>query len=83
MKYLLLIATDPTVHPEGTDWEALNEEYAWFTRLVAESGELVTDDRLERADTATSVRVRHGRTALTDGPFAETTEQLVVCLVIG
>lgn len=76
MKYLLLIATDPTVHRDGTDGEALNEEYARFTRLVAESGELVADHRLERADTATSVRVRGSRTALTDGPFAETTEEL-------
>jgi hypothetical protein len=51
-------------------------EYESFTSGIADSGELVTADRLADADTATCVRVRDGKMVLTDGPFAETTEQL-------
>jgi hypothetical protein len=51
-------------------------EYLAFTREIVESKEFVSGERLNGTDTATSVRVRGGRTAMTDGPFAETKEQL-------
>lgn len=77
MKYMLLIYADPTA-PAGTPEEqaARTAEYGAFTRRVMESGELLAGERLQDADTATSVRVRDGRTVTTDGPFAETREVL-------
>jgi hypothetical protein len=76
VKYLLLIADDPTASngPDGD--EAMMKEYMTFTQAIMESGELVGGERLNGVDTATSVRVRDGRTTATDGPFAETKEHL-------
>ena len=51
-------------------------EYRAFTRSSREAGELVAADALQPTTTATSVRVREGKTITTDGPFAETKEQL-------
>lgn len=77
MKYILLIATDPATWPtDQSDREQMTKEYAAFTQQIAESGELVAGDQLSGTETATSVRVRDGRTAITDGPFVETTEHL-------
>ena len=77
MKYLMLIAVDPSSRPaDRAAGEQLMAGYETFNQQIAGSGELVGGDRLEVAGTATSVRVRDGKTVLTDGPFAETTEQL-------
>ena len=78
MKYLLLIYDDPQV------WAGLSEaeqgqimaEYGQFTRDVQSAGRYVSGAQLHPAAGATSVRVRDGRRLLTDGPFAETREQL-------
>jgi hypothetical protein len=61
--------------PEA-DAEAHYEEYAEFTEEVRRSGHLVACHRLEPPSAATTVRVRHGAVSTTDGPFAETREQL-------
>ena len=71
MKYMLLIYGDPTL--QGPD---LFPEYAKFTQEILDSGEMVAGDPLENVDTATTVRVRDGKRATTDGPFAETKEVL-------
>ena len=71
MKYLLLIADDPTAPAEDR-----TPEYIKFTEGIVASGEMKGGDRLHDVDSATSVRVRNGRTVATDGPFAETKEQL-------
>ena len=77
MKYLMLIAVDPSSRPaDRAAGEKLMADYQTFSQRIAGSGELVAADRLADAGTATSVRVRDGKTVLTDGPFAETTEQL-------
>jgi hypothetical protein len=77
MKYLMLIAVDPSSRPaDRAAGEHLMAAYETFNQQITGSGELVAADRLEVAGTATSVRVRDGKTVLTDGPFAETTEQL-------
>lgn len=77
MKYLMLIAVDRSSPPaDRVAGEKLMAEYQAFTEAIAGSGELVTGDRLAGAEAATCVRVRDGKTVLTDGPFAETTEQL-------
>jgi hypothetical protein len=52
------------------------EEYGVFTQGIIQSGNFKAGDRLRPVDTATTVRVRDGKTLTTDGPFAETREQL-------
>ena len=74
MKYMLLIYSDPSAGP--TDPAASMGEYGVFTQSIIESGEFVAGDPLQGSDTATSVRVRNGKAATTDGPFAETKEHL-------
>jgi hypothetical protein len=77
MKYMLLIYEDPSSVPDSeAAMEKILAEYAAFTRELVESKELVSGERLNGTDTATSVRVRGGKIATTDGPFAETKEQL-------
>jgi hypothetical protein len=77
MRYLLLIyAEPPKSEPEA---EAIAEEmtrYNAFTREVIERGYYKGGEALEASNTATTVRIRDGRTLTTDGPFAETKEEL-------
>ena len=77
MKYMLLIASDPST---WTDDPAENAKthaaYGVFTQSILESGEFVAGDALEGTDTATTVRVRDGKTTTVDGPFTETKEVL-------
>ena len=78
MRYMLLI------YDRETDWEALKEkdrgalyqEYGAFTESIKKSGKHRAGDPLQPVATATTVRVRSGKTLTTDGPFAETREQL-------
>lgn len=78
MKYLLLI------YENEKAWEAMPEEeqerilaeYGAFTQDIARSGNYVTGEPLQPTSTATTVRVRDGQPLCTDGPFAETREQL-------
>ncbi len=77
MKYALLICDDRTLYPDNPEAEQqLMAEYAAFTQELIASGEIAGGDRLGGIETATSVRVREGRTSITDGPFAPTNEQL-------
>jgi hypothetical protein len=78
MKYMLLI-----YHEEQT-WDTLTEaerqkiysEYGKFTQEIMASGHHLGGFELHPVSTATSVRVRNGQELATDGPFAETKEQL-------
>ena len=72
MKYLLTIHYDPAGEPQDGEMEA----YFTYTAKLAEAGKMIAGDALEGPETATSVRVRDGRTITTDGPFAETKEVL-------
>ena len=78
MQYMLLIYSAEeawqTMSPE--DSQRMQSDFDAFTAALRESGSLVTADRLQPADTATTIRVRDGQTLTTDGPFAETKEQL-------
>jgi hypothetical protein len=77
VKYMLLIAIDPTLAPtDPAESEATSQKYYEFGNRIAESGELVAGERLHGNDTATSVRIRGGKVTTTDGPFVETTEFL-------
>jgi len=77
MNYLLLIYADEATLPasEGAG-RTMTDAYRAFTEGIAKSGVLRGGDALEGVATATTVRVRNGETVVTDGPFAETKEQL-------
>ncbi len=78
MNYLLLIYEDEKALHDR-DEKTRNQvfqEYGAFTAAVREGGHFVAGDALQPTSTATSVRVRDGKTITTDGPFAETKEQL-------
>jgi hypothetical protein len=78
MKYLLTIYADEsryaTMTPE--DSAALMQAYGRFGTEAEAAGVLLGGEGLQPTATATTVRVRDGETLLTDGPFAETREQL-------
>jgi hypothetical protein len=78
MKYLLMIYQDDAA--EAAKAHAAREkemgEYFAFTNEVGAAGVLKGGDALHPANTATTVRVRHGNVLTTDGPFSETKEQL-------
>jgi hypothetical protein len=61
--------------PPGAS-DALMQEYFSFTDAIRKSGQYLGGEALQPVSTATTVRVRNGRTSTTDGPFAETKEQL-------
>lgn len=78
MKYMLLI------YHEQKGWDGLTElerqemyaEYRRFSEEIRASGNYLSGSELAPVTTATSVRVRDGKQMTTDGPFAETKEQL-------
>ena len=78
MRYLLLIYTNEAQDVSATpaDQEAIMTAYNAFTADLAASGALKAGEALQPTGTATTVRVRNGKTVTTDGPFAETKEQL-------
>jgi hypothetical protein len=78
MQYLLLI------YDRESAWAAMSEadqlktiqEYGAFSNSIRESGHYVGSNRLQPVASATTVRVQNGKALTTDGPFAETREQL-------
>jgi hypothetical protein len=78
MKYMLLI------HDSEKTWAALSEAerqeimaaYRRFSGEIRASGHFLSGSQLQPTSNATSVRVRNGKRLVTDGPFAETREQL-------
>jgi hypothetical protein len=78
MRYLLLICHDEK------QWDALPDSerrdvmagYRAFREQIRSTGQFVDGSQLQPASAATSVRVRGGKRLVTDGPFAETREQL-------
>jgi hypothetical protein len=78
MQYLMLI------YDQEADWAKLTpaqqgamfQEYGQFTQEIMQKGKLVGSNQLKPVAAATTVRVRDGKRVTTDGPFAETKEQL-------
>lgn len=78
MKYILLI------YDVEKDWEKLGQadqqkiyqEYGELSASLKQNGNYLAGNQLQPVATATSVRVRNGKKLITDGPFAETKEQL-------
>ena len=75
MKYMLLIYSDEKVWRED-ERESCFAESTQLAHELHESQQLLAASPLQLVATATSVRVREGRRVVTDGPFAETREQL-------
>ena len=78
MQYLLLIYSNDVEYAARPQAEAAATmaEYGTFTQGIIQSGNYKGGERLRPAAMATTVRVRDGKTLTTDGPFAETREQL-------
>lgn len=78
MQYLLLIYDNEKQWADmpQADQEKLFGEYMEFSQSIAKSGHLRAGDALQPTSTATTVTVKGGKVLTTDGPFAETKEQL-------
>ena len=78
MKYLCLIYQDESNSGKLAQAEAqkIHGEYLAFTDEVKKSGRYLGSNGLQPTQAATTVRVRNGQLTTTDGPFAETKEQL-------
>ena len=78
MKYLCLIYENEKAWEDmpQPDADALLADYFAFTDTFTESGHVLGSNALQPTHTATMVRVRNGKISTTDGPFAETREQL-------
>jgi len=71
MKYLCLVYLDEKRLDELPD-----EECVAYDTAIRKSGQCIASEALESVQTATTVRIRNGKVSVTDGPFAETKEQL-------
>src|SRR5262245_61820171 len=78
MQYLLLIyGNEADAAKMGlAGMTDMMNEYRAFTQSIIQKGNFKAGDALQPTSTATTVRVRSGKTMTTDGPFAETREQL-------
>ncbi|HEY1237923.1 MAG TPA: YciI family protein [Solirubrobacterales bacterium] len=78
MKYAFTIYGDETARDSASeeDRQAMTQAYQAVTTEMQEKGVLVAGEGLYPTQTATTVRVRDGERAVSDGPFAETKEQL-------
>src|SRR5207244_10811319 len=77
-QYLLLIYENEKNYATMSENESkkIMGEYFAFTEEIKKAGKMVAGDALQPTHTATTVRVRDGKRLTTDGPFAETKEQL-------
>src|SRR5262245_58927997 len=78
MKYLCLIYDDEKSYTDMSKAEsdAFMGDYFAFTKSIKDSGHYLGGEALKPVHTATTVRIRNGKMSTTDGPFAETKEQL-------
>ena len=78
MQYMLLIYSNEAAAATATPEEmgTLMAEYNAFTAAVAQRGAMKGGDALHDTSKATTVRTKNGKHVITDGPFAETKEQL-------
>lgn len=78
MKYLCLLYQDETIWQKisGAEFAEVDREYATFRGDAKSSGHYLGGNALQPTSTATIVQVRDGKISVTDGPFAETKEQL-------
>lgn len=84
MKYLCLVYVEETVLNSfpSNERTAISDDAMAYCEKLQRAGQLLAASPLHPVDTATTVRVRGGKTSTTDGPFAETKEQLGGFLMI-
>ncbi len=78
MKYLAMVYYQESKMREMSqqEWDVLNRECMACVEGLQQAGHFLAGEALQSTDTATTLRVRDGQVATTDGPFAETREQL-------
>jgi hypothetical protein len=78
MKYLAIAYEEERKLSElsAGEWEALRQETLDYVEHLRKSGRLILTHALQSATTASTVRLRGGKLSVTDGPFAETKEQI-------
>src|SRR5688572_13820681 len=81
MQYAILIYDEGTANPDLPQpppevFQQVMDEYNAYTQMLRDRGAHRGGEALQPVNTATSIRVRDGRTVTTDGPFAETKEAL-------
>ncbi|MTI62694.1 YciI family protein [Methylophaga sp.] len=78
MKYLALVFYQENIMQQMSqqEWDALNRECIACGDKLRDSGHMLGGNALQPTETATTVRVRDGKLTVSDGPFAETKEQL-------
>src|SRR6201999_2047424 len=78
MQYLLMIYRSEAelFKMNDADRQKMSADYGTYTQSIIQSGHFKAGDGLQPSTTATTVRVRDGKVMTTDGPFAETREQL-------
>jgi hypothetical protein len=78
MKYLCLLYDDESMWGKMSKDETgkMMADYGAFTNSIKTSGHYLGGNALQPTSTATTVRVRNGKVSSTDGPYAETKEQL-------
>ena len=84
MKYLCLIMIDEAklAALSGADAKALKDVSLDYANMLAERGQLLSSYALQPTQAATSIRVQSGKVLVTDGPFAESNEQVGGYLLI-
>ena len=78
MQFLCLIYETESLMATRSEEEngKIFQDYMTYTQDVKDSGNFIAGDALQPTDTATTIRIRNNETLLSDGPFAETKEQL-------
>ena len=78
MKYLCLVFFDEKNHEAMTEQEGqeLTDEALEYDDFLRRGGHLITANALQPVSSASTVRIRNGKVSVTDGPFAETNEQI-------
>ena len=77
MQYLILIySEESSTPPDPAQMGAVMAEYDAYSKMLRDRGAMQGGDALWPTSSATTVRIRDGRTVVTDGPFAETKEAL-------
>jgi hypothetical protein len=78
MKYMCLVYYDERKLEalSQLEYDALVDEALAYREVLRSSGHYIISDGLQPVETATTLRIRAGRVSATDGPFAETKEQL-------
>ena len=78
MKYLCLVFFDEKKHNALSEQEhqQLTDEALEYDEFLRKGGHFITANALQPVHAASTVRVRNGKVSVTDGPFAETNEQI-------